>query len=77
MFRLEPRPYLLNAFDYWSNNFEPNHESLTEDEFDRDFTAWLYPIYNCKIYSKKHGGLAAWIEFENESDMTLFALRWS
>jgi hypothetical protein len=77
MIKLQIQPYLDNARFYWEQNIPPSPDSYTEDEWDRDFVNWLYPIYRCRIKVRKKDGFGRWFEFDSKEDMLMFMLRWS
>ena len=76
-YKLKIQPYLDNALDHWRQNIPKNPESYDEHGWDRDFLEWVCPKYHCTIRTRKKDGFALWFEFDNESDATMFALKWA
>lgn len=78
MIKLPIDPYIVNAMDYFMKHIGVD-DSDWQDEYDTDrqFMNWLTPIYKCRIKVRKKDGRGRWVEFDHQSDATLFALRWA
>lgn len=78
MIKLPAKPYLHNSISYFIKHIGVDDDDwLDESDTDKQYLAWVCPIYNCRIKTDPRTGLGLWIEFDDQKDATAFALRWA